>query len=417
LYHLAHAGSIAGAIHGWFFVTIEDCVKQSVSMGNSSRGLTAVGILAMSVGCGSGSNASTASDAGAADADAGSAAPADAGGDAVGVSLGPPLVVDAGPVTALAVDTSNLYWVGGGRAPAPPPPAQCHTSDGTVHKVPLHGQSPAMPVTLSSGEAGPGALALDAANVYWLNAGSGEVAKVSIAGGPRTSLSPGQAACWPTPGSDFVGAITVDATFVYWIFGGQLSKVATGGGASSVLASLTMAGDQLHSTGLAVDAANAYWGSYVQNGWRGPVSRMPLVADAGAPTVLADNQNEASGLVIDAANVYWANQGTMAGAYADGAIMKTSVGAAAGATPTVLASGLQNPVAVALDGTTLYWENRGGFPSPQGPPVPSIAKIATPGGAPTTLVSAVGHQMADAIAVDGTNVYWSADGNIYATPK
>ncbi len=97
----------------------------------------------------------------------------------------------AGPVKALVLDApaSTLYW-------ADTASIQRRTI-GSVDG----------PVTLASNQNGPSAIAIDATNVYWTNAGDGTVQRVAKAGGPPTTMSTGEL--------EPLG-IAVDETGVYW---------------------------------------------------------------------------------------------------------------------------------------------------------------------------------------------------------
>jgi hypothetical protein len=132
----------------------------------------------------------------------------------------------------LAVDANSVYWT---------------TSGGTVMKGPL---ARGTTKTLASGQGGPGALAVDATSVYWVNKDDGTVMKVPVDGGTPVRLDPG------TGRPSGWSGIAVDATNVYWANqnAGTVKKVPIGGGPSTTLAS-----GQHQPQGLAIDAKSIYW--------------------------------------------------------------------------------------------------------------------------------------------------------------
>src|SRR5207237_428964 len=105
----------------------------------------------------------------------------------------------------------------------------------------------------------------------------------------------------------------------------------------------------------------------------------------------------------DAANVYWVDTN-------GGTAMKAPRG---GGTPITLATGLDQPQAIAVDGTSVYWTNLA--PSTE---MGTVMKVAIGGGTPVVLAN--GQHGPLGIAVDATSVYWtnSGDGTVMKlTPK
>jgi hypothetical protein len=88
-------------------------------------------------------------------------------------------------------------------------------------KVPLGGGST---TTLASGQTGPGAITMDATSVYWVNysdgsnSGGGSVMKMPLGGGTPTVLAAGQFR---------PNGMAVDATSVYWITEGSTGTNGT----------------------------------------------------------------------------------------------------------------------------------------------------------------------------------------------
>jgi hypothetical protein len=341
----------------------------------------------------------------------------DSGGDANVNPLGEVFIPNAGPVTSIATDAAYIYWTSGTGG----------KTDGVVQRAPLNGQG--MATVFASQQAFPSAISVDANNVYWIDLGTGEVDSAPLVGGLKQILVPG------TKGG-FAGGTTFDATFVYYTLNGDVSRVPIAGGPSQLIASTGLGG----SVGVGVTSSSVVWTSFQQSDWKGPVSIAPLpsysdagaddagldagleggVDEAGPPmsvsmgSVLAPAQNEPSGLVLDSMNAYFANQGTIPKQFLDGQIMKVSLDADGGASSVVaLASNLPNPVAIAIDANDIFFTCRpaGGAMSP------GIMHVPLAGGDAAYVVKADGKQVADAIALDRTSMYWSADGVIYKTPK
>ncbi|HEX8794469.1 MAG TPA: hypothetical protein VF765_26170 [Polyangiaceae bacterium] len=250
-------------------------------------------------------------------------------------------------------------------------------------------------------------LAVDASNVYWLDA-EGNVMRVSKCGGPATTLANAGAAR-----SDSLGAFTTDATSAYWVAGANaLFAVPLSGGTPVTLApnmdtlGLTVKGAELYSVshsfvvhlsvhggtpselaasstyapGLpAADDANVYW---VGEG----VFSAPRAG--GTTTTLATARDVATGLAIDDANVYWCDSSDPVGP-----IMRTPK---AGGPSVTLATHQSGAAGFATDGHDVYWtiEEAAG----------AVVKVAVDGGSVTTLASATSP---GAIAVDDTGVYWA----------
>jgi hypothetical protein len=123
----------------------------------------------------------------------------DAGGppaaDGDGASAAPPvrLVRPSG----IVVDAANVYWTDAGNPGSIP-------ADGALVRMALAGGTP---TALATGLNGPGDLALDSANLYWASA-DGTIMRAPLSGGPPTMLAAGQ----KDPHD-----IVVDATSVYWV--------------------------------------------------------------------------------------------------------------------------------------------------------------------------------------------------------
>jgi hypothetical protein len=140
----------------------------------------------------------------------------------------------------IASDVDVLYWTRS-------------TASGSVRKASISYQQPprvplilVTPVVVASNQDTPGWLASDEANLYWVNMGSGSIAKVSKSGGPVTTLATGQ---------DKPFGIVVNGSQVFWTNrSGTVMSVSTEGGDLTTLAS-----GQDAPYAVAADATGVYW--------------------------------------------------------------------------------------------------------------------------------------------------------------
>ena len=170
------------------------------------------------------------------------------------------------------------------------------TTNDRLLRVPLGGGDP-MPI-FSGGQGEAMTLAIDSQHVY---DGLG-LTKISFDG---TNVVPLVAA-----GASSIG-IAVDATDVYFIDNGALSKVSKNGGPVKKLGP-DVGGGSLSSNpaGIALDETDVYvaLGGSMRLGFAdGAVIRVPKTG--GPATVIASNQNDPAVIVVDETAVYWTNTG------------------------------------------------------------------------------------------------------------
>jgi hypothetical protein len=214
---------------------------------------------------------------------------------------------------------------------------------------------------LATAQDQPVALALDASNVYWANAGStygtGSVMRASLSGGTPVALATDEPAPWD---------IEVDGTHVYWSNyppnPGILMKVPISGGSKVELAS----GDEVGTTTeFSVDGSYVYWANWL--GSQGSVWKVPVAG--GSVTNLVTLNALASLAEVHAGYVYFVAGSTL---------QRVST---AGGAPSEL-----TPIATAyldVDDTGVYL---GGFP--EGGPEASLIKVALDGSTVSTLADA-----------------------------
>jgi hypothetical protein len=230
----------------------------------------------------------------------------------------PAAIVSApGTIVALAVDATSVYWA---------------SSSETLLEAPLTGLDAGSSPTQIAADLALG-IALDATSVYWASYTDDSVKKVAKA--PADS----GAAVVLVPGGGGMGAnqIALDTTSIYWTnrVSGTVSSAPIGGGAATTLST-----GPSGASGIAVNAADAYWG----NG----TSIESVAIAGGTATVLASPPSGGDGLQIDATSIYWTN--------GVNSVFKMPIG---GGTPVVLASGQAGPSGIVIDATSVYWANHG----------------------------------------------------------
>ena len=242
----------------------------------------------------------------------------------------------------------------------------------------------------------PAALAIDSSRVYWTGEATAHVKPPSP--GVILSCAIGGCGCAPTAIASNVDdptgvAVANDVVYLTQYSVGLVGSCSAGGcGASAT----NLASSQVGPTGIVVDATGLYW-----TNTNGGLMRCTLPDCAGGPTKLWAGQGteaQTTGLAVDAVNLYWTN-GNPGDTGSVFQCAKSNCAAAAMA----LASGRNSPRGIAVDGTDVYWSDDD-----------NVYKCAIGGcnGAPT-LVGAGG----PAVALDATHVYATGAGQIFVIDK
>lgn len=185
----------------------------------------------------------------------------------------------------LALDQDSVYWAN-------------YLAPGDVLRVAKDGA--AAPLVLATVGMGLTRIAVDEANVYFLDFYGSTLNRVAKTGGIASLLATEKG---------LLGGFAIDATSAYLAAGTDLVVVDKASFSAKVLA--TTGGP----TDVAVDADSVYF----TDGALGQVLR--VAKSGGEPVILASGQDGPSGLAVDTWCVYWANRGSLNGS--DGGVMKT----------------------------------------------------------------------------------------------
>lgn len=194
---------------------------------------------------------------------------------------------------------------------------------------------------------------------------------------------------YSTP-SEYVDAIAVDATSVYWTdsLGGVVMRVPLAGGTATTLAHVPGV------SSLTLDATSVYFSN--QDFSDGGVNSVPL--QGGPTTVISSGIPLPAGLVVDATRVYWAQAESAA---TDRLVFSVASAPLAGGMPSTLFSSAQSyspasgdPQGLALVGGQLLWG------------APGLVSTPIDGGATVTLNATLSDSPASLVA-DATSVYFT----------
>ena len=352
----------------------------------------------------------------------------------------------------LVVDDVSVYWTLTNTGSACDPPC-----NDIIQRVPLDGSAPA---TLAISDRRIVALAGDADHIYWeeemmepVSAGchcGSTVKSVPKADGAVVVLVDGSLnGTLPNPGPGYIpgswlttGGLGVTATQVVFGFAAgpdQLKAVALQGGAVTTLAT----GGAIKS--IRVDGKRAYWIDTAA----AAVDSVPLAG--GGVATLAGGLTAPVSLRITGSSALWTDTGAPSGCCLQAGMGRVSAVPLTGGTVSTLLAGLDAPVTLDADGTSVVWteEWRVGTATATGATVTTLASgiasdlpriaadqnniyildadlikvLPLAGGTVERLAPAHAGALgglgavSEDITTDGTNVYWSMDGNAAAVQK
>ena len=330
----------------------------------------ALGLAFLAAACGGSIGGATPSDGGGGGGDGSSKT-------AQCASTDPVRLATATHPIAIAVDAANVYWI--------------DDTLGTVNEVPLCGGATTTLVetsTLGSKTLVPDGLAVAGGEVYftthdfWNPDPNGNVWRVSEAGGTPARLVDDLA---------LPGPIVVSADGLLWIDSwqtteGRVMRSALDGTGITVLAT-----SQNEPLALASSADKAVWsvlGGYQSVG--GAIFQTPM--GGGMVDGFVVGLNTPLALSVRDANVYWADEGDLK-VENSGRVMKAPLDPNASKATTLVSGG--RPQGIAVDAANVYWTDSASQ---------SVQRVPIAGGAPTTI--AKGQVGPLAVTVDDSNVYW-----------
>jgi hypothetical protein len=163
-----------------------------------------------------------------------------------------------------------------------------------------------------------------------------------------------------------------------------------------------------HLSAFAIDSTSAYWTNLDRAGMsctqcNGTVMKIPL--DGGTPVALAAGQASPAGIAVGASDLVWANAGDGTG---NGTMMRMPLRGGAAVALVSNPSPLI-PTTLAVDGTSIYWTNQGNAGTPCTRPC-GVMRMPLGGGNPVNLAPGMFG------AVDATSIYWAGDNGLMRMP-
>jgi hypothetical protein len=310
----------------------------------------------------------------------------------------------AGP-GGIAVDDTSVYWINIGRNTTTNGKAPMPDVEGQIMKCAIGGCN-GTPSALANGlttfpESTPIPLVVAAGNVYWNELFLDGGASQMIAQVPTTAQGVTPVAL--TAG--FAWAMASDGRSIYWTTNSGVSVMACAlsgcaGAPLTLWTGLAQTPNQL-TTGVAVDDQNVYWATEPGN-----IMKCAKSDCGGTTTVIAYGPVTAAQIAIDATNVYWTTSQPKG---LGGVFQCPKAGCDNG--PTTLVSGLSSAYGIATDGVNVYWAELGdGGCCVGGTGVGRIAMCAVSGRSDGPRTLAGGLSNPEGIAVDAKNVYWTTSG-------
>jgi hypothetical protein len=333
-----------------------------------------------------------------------------------GVCSAAPRVLASGQAPSyLAVDAENVYWI---NALPQPTGASGHSQ---VMRCAIGGCNN-KPTVLWDGLYPIVGIAVEQGAVWWptgpgaINAEYGEAPNIMSCAVGGCSDAPTHSQ--PSQGAFYAFAANATNWFAVNNSGVVSTCPFTGCGTSSV----TVFTDEYEIRSMALNATGVYWSDDTGN-----ILSCPLAGcgDAGA-AVAGQSGFPAELLAADGSHLYWLAAGSAVGGgkigpieqWFDGGVYESPLpgGGDAGSTALATYASWLAGAAIAVDGTNVYWSTEDGSGS-YGEIV--RCSIGGCGGSPTPLAGTSSKSPSAGLAVDATNVYWSDPGRgaVMVAPK
>jgi hypothetical protein len=318
------------------------------------------------------------------------------------VESGPPPTVLASDVpnpSFLVTDGTYLYWTD-----------FVETDAGALGRVMKMSVTGGAEATLAT-EPGkyPAGLAVDTANVYWVD-DHAMLYSAPLDAGAAATLATG------------VGqsSIAADGQYVYVesSLGAGVARVPVDGGAAVTLATPDAG---FAPAGIAIDTANVYWPAPAG----GAILAVPKVG--GAIITLASNASAGPGAIVSAtsyqnvvssgAAVFW---NRYPGSMQSGGVLVVWLdggaegGAEGGAASLLYDAGPATPLSVVTDGVSVYFLTQGNTPALMAAPIDGSTAVVLAG---NQFAAGIAGDPGPTVAVDATSVYWLSPPQILKIAK
>jgi hypothetical protein len=198
------------------------------------------------------------------------------------------------------------------------------------------------PSTFIGGQAQPGSLAVDSANLYWWDT-SGTISACPLTGCaedggyPRLLVS-------NRPGLQGWDVMAVNATNVYWCEDTGVFSCPLAGCTNQP----ALIAPVQECFALVIDSQNVYWSDQVAQ----TIEKCPLTG-CTTPILVANAQGQPANLVVDSSFVYWTTGPSAS------LVLKCPL-SGCGDNPILLAADQSFPVRIAVDDQRIYWTDYGG---------------------------------------------------------
>jgi hypothetical protein len=223
----------------------------------------------------------------------------------------------------------------------------------------------------------------------WVTGGGG-VTRVPLDGAPTSLIAAGMARPHAIASDGrWVFVVDVDATPTGMLRASRVVKIATSGGAPTVVGSY-----QGEVTDVALDGTSAYWADRLE----GTILAVP--ESGGEPHPLAHDRGLPEQVLVDAKSVYWVEKRSES-------LWKMPK---AGGAPVQLAQDFAGFEHAVVHGESIAWVNEaavdGGF---------RVLSVPLAGGEVRTVSATV--DAIDALASDGAHLYWLRGGAVSEVPQ